>query len=270
MTIELDKIYNMDCLDGMKMISDGSVDAVICDLPYGTTDCAWDSIIPLDKLWEQYDRILSPKGTAVLFAQQPFTSVLGVSNIKMLRHSLTWIKDRGANFIAARHQPYKCSEDILVFSKGNFVVNANNKATYNPQMTIADIADFRYLYRKGTIAESKSLNQIRNRPCNKDVKTFGYIKDPYERFPKNFIFYAVPNKDERIHPTQKPVNLIEYLVMTYTNEGDTVLDNCMGSGTTAIACHRAKRHFIGFELNKEYYEKACKRIRNEQRQLRLF
>lgn len=268
--IELDTIYNEDCLEGMKRIPDGTIDAVICDLPYGTTDCAWDSIIQLDKLWEQYDRILSPKGTAVLFCQQPFTSMLGASRIELLRHSLIWLKDRGSNFIAARHQPYKCSEDILVFSKGNFVTNASNKATYNPQMYIAETADLRYLYKQGTISSRKSMNQIRNRPCNKNVTIVGYQKDPYERFPKNFVFYPVPNRDDRIHPTQKPVDLLRYLVLTYTNEGDTVLDNCMGSGTTAIACIKERRHFIGFELSKEYFDKAVRRIKAEQAQLTLF
>lgn len=265
----LDTIYNEDCLQGMKRIPDGSIDAVICDLPYGTTDCAWDSIIPLDKLWEQYDRILSPKGTAVLFAQQPFTSFLVCSRVELFRHSQTWLKDRGANFIAARHQPYKCSEDILVFSKGNFVTNARNKATYNPQMIKTEIGiDCSKI--KGTImADCGSSSQIRNRPSSANHRFFGYKKDDYERFPRNYVYYPVPMHD-RWHPTQKPVDLLRYLVLTYTNEGDTVLDNCMGSGTTAIACIKERRHFIGFELSKEYFDKAVRRIKAEQAQLTLF
>lgn len=269
--IDLDKIYNEDCLEGMKRIPDGSVDAVICDLPYGTTDCAWDSIIPLNELWTQYERILKPNGTAVLFAVQPFTTVLGASKIELLRHSQTWIKDKCANFIAARYQPQKYTEDILVFSKGNFVHNANVKATYNPQMIKVDFA-LSVEKRKGRLmSDSKSLSAIRNRPCNKKTYIKGYKKDDdYTQFPKNYVYFTVPNKDERIHPTQKPVDLLRFLVLTYTNEGDTILDNCMGSGTTAIACIKEKRHFIGFETNKEYYDAANKRIKIELQQKTLF
>ena len=270
--IELNKIYNEDCLEGMKRIPDGSVDCVICDLPYGTTDCAWDSIIPLDKLWEQYDRILSPKGTAVMFCQQPFTTILASSKLEWLRHSQTWIKDKCSNFIAARYQPGKYTEDILVFSKGNFVHNANIRATYNAQMVNVDFARSVEKEKHCFMNEGRSSSQIRNRPSNATKQFFGYKKeDDYTQFPKNYFYCRTPHfENERFHPTQKPVDLLRYLVLTYSNEGDTILDNCMGSGTTAVAAIREKRNFIGFELNKEYYEKACKRIQLEMAQPFLF
>ena len=270
--MEIDNIYNMDCLEGMKQIPDGTIDAVICDLPYGTTDCAWDSIIPLDKLWEQYDRILSPKGTTVLFCQQPFTSKLVCSKIELFRHSITWIKDKCSNFIAARYQPEKFTEDIVVFSKANFIHNAKNKAVYNPQMIKVDFPRSVEKEKGCYMGDCASSTQIRDRPSNATKRFFGYKKeDDYTQYPKNYVYYTVPHSaKERFHPTQKPVDLLRYLVLTYTNEGDTVLDNWMGSGTTAIACIKERRHFIGFELSKEYFDKAVRRIKAEQAQLTLF
>jgi len=270
--IELDKIYNMDCLIGMKQIPDGSVDAVICDLPYGITDCTWDSVIPFKPLWEQYERILKENGTAVLFAQQPFTSMLVCSKIELFRHSQTWIKDKCANFIAARYQPQKYTEDILVFSKGNFTHNAKVRATYNPIMVKVDFPRHPEKEKAHYIGDSASANLIRNRPSNKHKRFFGYEKeDEYSQFPKNYVYFATQHfGNERYHPTQKPVDLLRYLVLTYTNTGDTVLDNCMGSGTTAIACIKEKRHFIGFEIEKKYYDIANERIKNETKQLTLF
>lgn len=268
--IELDTIYNEDCLVGMQRIPDGSVDAIICDLPYGTTECAWDSIIPLDKLWANYNRVLKPNGTAVLFAQQPFTSMLVCSQIELFRHSWTWIKDKCANFLAARYTPMKYTEDICVFGKGNFTHNAANKATYNPQMIQLDFEVDASKHKTTTKSNCASINQIVERPCNSSMVLQAYKKDDDKQFPKNYIYFTVPNKDDRFHPTQKPVDLLRYLVLTYTNEGDTVLDNCMGSGTTAIACIKERRHFIGFELSKEYFDKAVRRIKAEQAQLTLF
>ena len=268
--IELNKIYNEDCLEGMKRIPDGSVDCVICDLPYGTTECVWDSIIPLEKLWAQYNRVLKPNGTAVLFAQQPFTSMLVCSQIELFRHSLTWIKDKCANFLAARYTPMKYTEDICIFSKGNFTHNASNKATYNPQMIQLDFEVDASKHKTTTKKNCASINQIVERPCNSSMVLQAYKKNDDTQFPKNYIYFTVPNKDDRIHPTQKPVALIQYLIRTYSNEGDTILDNCMGSGTTAIACIKEKRNFIGFELIKEYYDKSCNRIKMEMAQPVLF
>ena len=270
--IELDTIYNEDCLTGMQRIPDGSVDCIICDLPYGTTDCKWDSIIPLDKLWEQYDRVLTPTGTAVLFAQQPFTSMLVCSRIELFRHQQTWVKDKCSNFIAARYQPMKYTEDICVFSKANFTHNANIKATYNPQMARVDFPRSVEKEKGCYKGDCASLTQINDRPGNKTKRLQAYKKDDdYTQFPKNYIYCATEHfKGQRFHPTQKPVDLIAYLIRTYSNPGDTILDNTIGSGTTAVAALREKRHFIGFELNRDYYDIALRRIKLEQQQQTLF
>ncbi len=247
----------MDCLEGMKMIPDGSVDAVICDLPYGTTKNPWDSVIPLDELWREYRRIIKPAGAIVLFAQQPFAAALIMSNPDMFKYEWIWEKDNGTGFLNANYAPLKIHENILVFSLSAacFVKDAADAMRYNPQM------------RQGF--KPYKCKQGRMSTCydHEHSKETITVNDG-NRYPIDIIQY---NKDrDTFHPTQKPVDLLRYLVLTYTNEGDTVLDNCIGSGTTAIACIKEKRHFIGFELNKEYYDKACKRIRNEQRQLRLF
>ena len=254
--MELDRIYNMDCLEGMKLIPDGSVDAIICDLPYGTTKNPWDSVIPLDALWMEYKRIIKPAGAIVLFAQTPFDKVLGASNIEMLKYEWIWEKDSGTGHLNSKFAPMKKHENILVFSKKSacFVKNLDDAMTYYPQME-----------------SGKPYTQKSGRPSlNYDAANCHQVitENKGERYPTSVLKF---NRDKsKIHPTQKPVDLIAYLVRTYTNEGDTVLDNCMGSGTTAIACIKEKRHFIGFELNEEYYNKACKRIKDEQSQLKLF
>jgi site-specific DNA-methyltransferase (adenine-specific) len=255
--MEIDNIYNMDCLEGMKQIPDGTIDAVICDLPYGTTKNPWDSVIPLDELWREYRRIIKPAGAIVLFAQQPFAAALIMSNPDMFKYEWIWEKDNGTGFLNANYAPLKIHENILVFSLSVacFVKDAADAMRYNPQM------------RQGF--KPYKCKQGRMSTCydHEHSKETITVNDG-NRYPIDIIQY---NKDrDTFHPTQKPVDLLRYLVLTYTNEGDTVLDNCMGSGTTAIACIKEKRHFIGFELNKEYYEKAVRRIRNEQRQLKLF
>ena len=246
----------MDCLEGMKQIPDGSVDAIICDLPYGTTKNPWDSVIPLDALWMEYKRIIKPAGAIVLFAQTPFDKVLGASNIEMLKYEWIWEKDSGTGHLNSKFAPMKKHENILVFSNkaACFVKNIDDAMTYYPQME-----------------SGKPYTQKSGRPSlNYDAANCHQVitENKGERYPTSVLKF---NRDKsKIHPTQKPVDLIAYLVRTYTNEGDTVLDNCMGSGTTAIACIKEKRHFIGFELNEEYYNKACKRIKDEQLQLKLF
>jgi len=243
--MEIDKIYNMDCLEGMKQIPDGSIDAIICDLPYGTTRNAWDSVIPLDQLWEQYKRIIKPNGAIVLFAQTPFDKVLGCSNLEWLKYEWIWEKENGTGFLNAKKMPLKITENILVFYK--------DLPTYNPQM------------RQGFEPyKCKTGDQGTNYGQYEKVVTISNG----ERYPLNLLKF---DRDaDAFHPTQKPVDLLRYLIRTYSNEGDTILDNCMGSGTTAVACIKEKRHFIGFELNKQYYDKACKRISAERRQLTLF
>ena len=260
--MELNKIYNEDCLVGMKKIPDASVDCVICDLPYGTTACKWDSVIPFDKLWEQYKRIVKNTGAIVLFSQQPFTSALIMSNIDMYKYNWIWKKESGTNFLNSHHQPLKITEDICIF--GMAATTESKKKVYmeyHPQM----IKGLKPYSCKSGI-QRKDTAMVRGK-CQAQNGGYLTVSDG-SRFPVNLLEF-IRDKD-KIHPTQKPVALIQYLIRTYSNEGDTILDNCMGSGTTAIACIREKRNFIGFELNKEYYDKACKRIKLELAQPSLF
>lgn len=249
MDIELDRIYNMDCLEGMKNIPDNSVDCIICDLPYGTTRNQWDSIIPLEPLWAEYKRITKPNAAIVLFAQTPFDKVLGASNLPMLRYEWVWQKDSGTGFLNAKKMPMKIHENILVFYR--------ELPVYNPQM------------RQGKPYKSKVSSKNLGSSNYGDADNKGVNVVEYNgRYPISII--DISRDEKTFHPTQKPVNLIRYLVRTYTNKGGVILDNCMGSGTTAIACIKEKRHFIGFELNEEYYKKSLERIKNEQSQLTLW
>ena len=243
--MEVDNIYNMDCLEGMKLLDDKSVDCVICDLPYGMTSNKWDSIIPLDALWKQYNRVCKDNAVIVLTASQPFSSMLVMSNVQMFRHEWIWIKNRGSNFANTVREPFKEHEHVLVFSKG--------KWTYNKQMqerTGGGVERVKY-----DLTSTSTSSNYRNfdKPQTKNASELR-VPSSWQKF----------NTETGLHPTQKPVDLFRYLIRTYTNEGELVLDNCMGSGTTAIAALREKRHFIGFELNTDYYEIATKRIREEQ------
>ena len=249
--IELDTIYNEDCLTGMQRIPDGSVDCIICDLPYGTTANKWDSIIPLDKLWEQYKRITKPTAAIVLTASQPFTSMLVMSNLEMFRHEWIWIKNRGSNFANTVREPFKEHEEVLVFSKG--------KWTYNKQMqprTGGGLERTKYNCK----FESQSDNYRKFESREENTLTEMRVPSSWQKF----------NTEVGMHPTQKPVELFRYLLRTYSNPGDTILDNTIGSGTTAVAALREKRHFIGFELNRDYYDIALRRIKLEQQQQTLF
>ena len=246
--IELNRIYNEDCLEGMKRIPDGSVDCIICDLPYGTTACKWDTIIPFEPLWEQYKRAVKPDGAIVLFCCQPFTSVLVASNIKHYKHHLIWLKNRGTGFQVAKFRPMMQTEDIIVF-------NNKGSITYNPQMIKLDKP-----YYARNASSSNGTNPLAN------FNRGGRMTD--EKYPTNVLPFDKEASPQ--HPTQKPVALIGYLIKTYTNEGETILDNCMGSGTTDIAAIRTNRNYIGFELQKEYFDIANKRIKEEQMQYKLF
>ena len=254
--MEIDKIYNMDCLEGMKQIPDGSIDAIICDLPYGTTECAWDSVIPFDKLWEQYKRIVKPTAPIVLFGSEPFSTYLRMSNMDMYLYDWIWIKNHPNGFLEAKNKPMKAHEIISVFSKGSSSNGCLNRVTYNPQDLI----------RQKSIKKNGGKNSIYGNRKNREEGT--KYESEFTNYPISVLVFDWDT--ERFNPTQKPVDLLRYLVKTYTNEGDTLLDNCMGSGTTAVACIKEKRHFIGFELNKEYYDKACLRIDAVKRQLTLF
>jgi len=233
----INKITQGDCLEVMKRIPDGSVDMILCDLPYGTTQNKWDSVIPLDKLWEQYNRIIKDNGAIVLTAQTPFDKVLGTSNLKMLKYEWIWRKVQGTGHLNAKKMPLKNHENILVFYK--------KLPVYNPQMVGDEI---RRVKRSGD--KSKTTN----------YGDFVEISESkYKgRYPVTVQYF---NRDkEKLHPTQKPVPLFEYLIKTYTNEGDTVLDNVMGSGTTGVACKNLNRNFIGMELDEEYFKIATERI----------
>ena len=247
-----------NCLEVMKSIPDGSVDAIICDPPYGTTSCKWDSIINLDLMWEQLNRIIKPTGAIVLFAQQPFSSVLLVSNVKKFRHRFLWEKDKCANFMAAKAQPLKYTEDILVFCNVGFLKNQFGKptGTYNPQMREGKGND-RDL--KKIVDKSKNLDDINKRENPTKLKLSN--NSAKQRFPKDVLNITTQHK--RVHPTQKPVELMEYLIKTYTNENETVLDFTMGSGSTGVAAKNLNRNFIGIEMDDNYFEIANKRINNE-------
>ncbi len=245
--MELDTIYNEDCLQGMKRIPDGSVDAIICDLPYGTTRNQWDSIIPLDALWYEYRRVTKPNAAIVLFSQQPFTSALVMSNPEMFRYEWIWEKEAGTGFLNANKMPLKIHENVLVFYR--------DLPKYNPIM------------RKG-FSPYTSFSKGGKTSTNYGEHHEYITKSNGERFPIDILFF--PRDRDGFHPTQKPVDIMRYFISTYTDVGGVILDNCMGSGTTAIACIKEKRHFIGFELNKEYFDKAVKRINAEKSQLLLF
>lgn len=234
--MEINKIYNKDCLEGMKRIADGSVDMILCDLPYGTTRNKWDSVIPLEALWEQYRRIIKSNGAIVLTAQTPFDKVLGASNLSMLKYEWIWVKQQGTGHLNAKKMPLKNHENILVFY--------NKLPTYNPQMD------------KG----KPYSNNHKPGDSGNNYGTVGYsnVHNVTTRYPKTVQKFL--HDKSKLHPTQKPVALFEYLIKTYTNTGELVLDNCMGSGTTAIACMNTGRNFIGFEMDKRYYDIACKRI----------
>ena len=249
--MELNRIYNEDCLEGMKRIPDKSVDMILCDLPYGTTSSKWDEIIPFEPLWRQYDRVIKNNGAIVLTASQPFTTKLIMSKSDWFRYTYTWVwdKKKAGNIFLAKKQPMKIHEDIVVFSK--------KPHFYNPQMVKRDKVKKSKNYGTG-----ESFGGTRE----KEDKVYTYT----HTYPKSIIEVSNARQKGKVHPTQKPVELFEYLIKTYTNKGETVLDNCMGSGTTAIACMNTNRNYIGFELDKTYYEKSLERIKNHATQNELF
>ena len=233
----------------MKNIPNKSVDMILCDLPYGTTACKWDTIIPFSELWKQYDRIIKDNGIIVLTGSEPFTSVLICSNIKDFKYNWIWQKNKTTGFLNSKKQPLNDNETVSVFYK--------NQCEYNPQMTKAD-----KIYKRGFNKREDNSSE-----CYGKQKDW-VQKDNGLRYPKRIIYFNNNKTREQIHPTQKPVALMEYLIKTYTNEGDLVLDNCMGSGTTGVACVNTNRNFIGIELDEKYFNLAKQRIesshKNEQ------
>ena len=231
------KLLQGDCLELMQNIPDKSVDMILCDLPYGTTSCKWDEIIPFDKLWEQYNRVIKNNGAIVLTASQPFTSALVMSNQEMFKHSWIWNKVKPSGHLNAKIKPMLLCEDILVFCK--------NKVIYNPIMIPqkSRVSKNYITNKKDEYGKEKQISSIRS-----------------EKYPKQIIEISNANQKNKIHPTQKPEALFEYLIKTYSNEGDLVLDNCMGSGTTGVACKKLNRDFIGMELDEKYFKIAKERI----------
>lgn len=226
-----------DCLELMKDIPDKSIDMILCDLPYGTTTCKWDIIIPFDELWREYERIIKDNGAIVLFSKQPFTTLLIHSNLKLFKYTLVWKKDNHDNPLNAKKRFLNITEDICVFYK--------KQCTYNPQ---------------GIIKVDKIIKQGRGKSLAQRDERKEEYRQEYSNYPKNILDFKrdLPN----IHPTQKPVELLKYLIKTYTEENEIVLDNCMGSGSTGVACKQLNRSFIGFEINPEYYNIAKERIEN--------
>ena len=226
----------------MQHIPDKSVDMILCDLPYGTTDAKWDSELPIDKLWKEYNRIIKDKGAIVLTCREPFTSKLVMSNLKMFKHKWIWNKKLTGNFALAKYMPLQIEEDILVFCK--------NTVNYYPIM------------RKGK-ARSKVYTGKREQIATGMGSKQGFKEEYDEYFPVNILEFPNTDRKNISHPTQKPVSLFRYLIKTYTNEGELVLDNCIGSGTTAVACKQANRNFIGIELSQEYVDIANKRLQQD-------
>ena len=324
--MEFNKIYNTDCLIGMQQIPDNAIDMILCDLPYGMTGLAWDSIIPLDKLWEQYNRIIKDSGVIALTGSQPFTSRLGASNLKKLKYAWVWEKENGTNFLNAKKMPFKVHEDILIFYDDKATIlsktdklnpvrdylkserqatglkakeinellgsyMASRYFTSGVQFTFPSRKNYEKLQTTGRFqrgyddlkAEYKRLGDDikttynpqmitgkpyiskKRKPKKADSVGFGSLQEEYitenegSRYPRSVIKI---NSEKGLHPTQKPVELFEYLIRTYSNEGETVLDNCIGSGTTAIACINTNRNFIGFELDEKHFQTATNRVAN--------
>lgn len=250
-----------DCLELMKDIPNKSIDAIITDPPYGTTACKWDTIIPFDLMWEQLNRIIKPNGAIVLFGSEPFSSYLRISNIKNYKYDWIWHKNMGGAFALAKKQPFKRHEIISVFYR--------KQCTYNPQME--DYSES----TKNRFKDGESLN-TKAQQKNKTGEVFNLDRTDYKfdfkkgTYPKSIQFFKRPHtaNSKSLHPTQKPVALMEYLIKTYTNEGETILDFTMGSGSTGVACLNTKRNFIGIEKDENYFEIAKNRIESEK--LKLF
>lgn len=240
----INQVTQGDCLEVMRDIPDGSVDMILCDLPYGTTTCKWDSIIPFEPLWTEYERIIKDNGAIVLFGKNPFTSLLITSNLSLYRQTLVWEKHKASDILFSKRRILTKHEDIAIFYK--------HLPTYNPQM------------EEGTPYKKRSDRHVNSKFSA--VGTSGKIKysedlDTSKRYPTSILKFSNHfQKANKFHPTQKPVALFEYLIRTYTNEGETVLDNCVGSGTTAIAAINTNRNFIGIEREMEYVEIANRRI----------
>jgi len=250
------KFIHGDCLEEMPKLADKSIDMILCDLPYGMTACKWDTVIPFEPLWKEYKRLIKANGAIVLTASQPFTSALVMSNPKMFKVAIVWNKKKAGNFVQGNIQPLKIHEDVLIFY--------SKQPTYNPQKTLLD-------------KPQKVRNGAKNRQDRKEAGGFGgtvIYSDKFEadkKLPTTIVEISKDNYGKNVfHPTQKPVALFEYLIRTYTNEGDTVLDNCAGSGTTGIAAFNTKRNAILIEKDEIYFNAAKERFDRETRQVAMW
>lgn len=249
------ELYQGDCIQVMKSLPDKSINLILTDLPYGTTENRWDSVIDFNDLWEQYNRLLTDNGTVLLFANNSFMPMVLNSNLKNYKYRLVWLKPNCTGFPHAKNRPLAKSEDILVFSKGSMghrSLLGDRRMCYNPQgLQRID---------KTIKRNSKSFGQgIKPRPSHKSE-----IVQEWTNYPTDVLIYGKDKTDRGLHPTQKPVALLEYLIKTYSNEGDRVLDNCMGSGSTGVACANTSRDFVGIELDTDYYNTAVERLERVQ------
>ena len=256
--LQIDAIYNMDCLEGMKQIADASVDCIICDLPYGSTCCAWDVVIPFDLLWAEYKRIRKPYAPILLFGSEPFSTMVRMSNLQEFRYDWIWVKSQAADFVHAKNRPMKNYEVISAFCQypmGHKSKLGEHRMPYYPQGLVP--------CHKVKNGRNKFGTNIGKRPSQVEE----YVAE-YTNYPNAVVKFDQVGK--KLHPTQKPVKLVEYLIRTYTENDALVLDNCMGSGTTAVAAIKSGRHYIGFETNKEYFDIAQGRIDEIRRNPTLF
>lgn len=250
----LDVIYYGDCLELMPLISDKSIDMILCDLPYGTTACKWDVVIPFEPLWKQYKRIIKDNGAIVLFGRNPFFAKLICSNEKLYKYELIWDKNAGTDFAQANNKPITIHENIAVFSNGKITYNRIDDNGFKPYSDKRTIKQSSELGAKGLISRDPFENKTTRTPTT--IRKY---------FPDNRKGFG-----SSLHPTQKPLFLIEWLIKSYSNEGETVLDNCAGSGTTAIACINTNRKYICMERERKYFDIAEKRIKNHLAQQSLF
>jgi len=255
MDLPVNQIICGDCLEVMPLLPDKSIDMILCDLPYGTTACKWDTIIPFEPLWKQYERVIKDNGAIVLFGTEPFSSYLRTSNINLYKYDWKWRKNKVGNVFNCKNSPLKIYEDIIVFSKGSIANGAKLMMQYYPQGLIECNAN---RSNKRTSLDTT----IGHRPSRQND-----YNQKFTNYPLNILEF---NSETGFHPTQKPVALFEYLIRTYTNEGEIVLDNCIGSGTTAIAALNTGRFFIGIEKEPKYVEIARQRLEQAQAQQSLF
>jgi DNA modification methylase len=243
------ELHQGDCLEILPTLPAASIDAIITDPPYGTTACKWDAVIPFEPMWKELKRVIKPRGAIVLFGSQPFTSALVMSNPEWFKYEWIWNKSLGSNHLNAPFQPMKCHENVCIFSSASSTFSKSGSMTYNPQKSSGEP------YSKPNKAASMRKDIYRS-----IYRSQGVINTSGERYPLSVIDISNANRRERIHPTQKPVALLEYLIKTYTNEGETVLDFTMGSGTAGVACVNTGRDFIGIEKDPDYFAIAERRI----------